>query len=258
MIWWGAGAVAGDRFAPPEARPFRAPHYTCSTAGLVGSVQAIRHDWRTGRLRTETYWMAVPGELSLAHAGVLMLDELPEFRRETLERVRNAMRDGSVTHGLGWRVDWEPATTIPSWPIVVGAMNPCPCGWAGSARQVCRCPEGTIKRYTERAGALLPYFPIRVRLSEMPLGQVADPRFEYRSDAVCERVARARAFASAHEDERSGDVQLPPGPWPWDLNVDRATVVARTIADLEGSATIERRHMLEALDWGRELYQPSA
>lgn len=108
--------------------PFRAPHHTVSEAGIVGVIRN-RYRWQ-------------PGEASLAHGGTLFLDELPEFRRGVLEALREPLQRGTITYNMGF--------TVPARFRLVCAMNPCPCGYAGSERRECRCTPEQIKHYAAR------------------------------------------------------------------------------------------------------------
>lgn len=141
-IYYGAGIV---RDVPLREAPFRAPHHTVSCVAMIGGGGAPMHQV-TSRVfgRGGTAAALRPGEMSLAHAGVMFLDELPEFPRRTIETVALAMRDGSVTHmrrGM--------TTRLPAAPwCVIGAMSPCPCGTA--RRGACRCTDAQIARYRAR------------------------------------------------------------------------------------------------------------
>ncbi|MEM8710669.1 MAG: YifB family Mg chelatase-like AAA ATPase, partial [Planctomycetota bacterium] len=129
-------------------RPFRAPHHTTSFAGLIGGGSPI-----------------TPGEITLAHRGVLFLDELPEFGRETLEGLRQPMEEGAVHIARAAR-----RTTLPARFQLVAAMNPCPCGYHGHARIPCHCPPATVRRYQQRiSGPLLDRIEMRVSLQPAPV-----------------------------------------------------------------------------------------
>jgi len=124
-----------------DVRPFRAPHHTVSLIGMVGRGKDFR-----------------PGELSLAHDGILFLDELPEFRRDVLEAVAFAQKEGMVVFGG----DSPHLRSLPAKFTLVGAMNPCPCGYAGSSSRACLCSPSQIERYLGRISCL--NFGIRVSL----------------------------------------------------------------------------------------------
>jgi magnesium chelatase family protein len=127
-------AAAGLRLPAADERPFRAPHHTSSTASLLGGGADVR-----------------PGEVTLAHCGVLFLDELPEFRRDALEALRQPLEDGTVTVGRAQRT-----VTMPANFLLVAAMNPCPCGYLGHRRRPCTCTPAAVARYRARlSGPLL-------------------------------------------------------------------------------------------------------
>src|SRR5262249_15424817 len=126
-----------------SARPFRAPHHTCSDVALVGGGAIPR-----------------PGELSLAHCGVLFLDELPEFSRRVLESLRQPLEQGVVHIARANRT-----MTFPARVTLVAAMNPCPCGFLGDNRRQCRCPPATVDRYRRRlSGPLRDRFDLGVEV----------------------------------------------------------------------------------------------
>src|ERR687894_434249 len=153
-------------------RPFRAPHHTISTSGLAGGGSNPR-----------------PGEVSLAHHGVLFLDELPEFGRNTLEALRQPLEDGQVT------ISRVAATlTYPARVTLVCAMNPCPCGYAGDRRKVCRCTAGQIERYQSRiSGPLLDRMDLFVDVPRLTRQELREERPSEESGPVRERVSEARA-----------------------------------------------------------------
>lgn len=254
----GVGLVAG--------RPFRAPHHTATTAGLTG-----------GGLPP------VPGELSLAHRGVLFLDELPEFRRESLELLRQPLEEGTV------RLVRKGATvTFPARFSLVAAMNPCPCGYHGDPVRPCRCSPALLLRYRRRiSGPLLDRIDMQVEVPRpVPGGRRGTPSRPRRPKAaataasapdtsleVRERVARARAVQAARlmPAGLSTNADLGPAhlrqpnlirlaPGARDLADDavaglglslrardRVLRLARTIADLEGASDVSEGHLAEAL-----------
>jgi len=232
-------------------RPFRSPHAHTSAGGLIGGGSVPR-----------------PGEVSLAHAGVLFLDELPEFRRDVLEALRAPLEDGTVTV-----VRSRARLTFPARFALVAAMNPCPCGHLGDPRRPCRCPDGAIERYRGRiSGPLLDRIDLQV---EVPVPTVGELRAEEgeRSAAVAARVAAARV----RQQQR-----FPLRPLPVNAAMDAADLrqwcaldvagerladaafermglsaralsrllkVARTIADLAGRDAITAAHLAEALQY---------
>jgi magnesium chelatase family protein len=153
-------------------RPFRAPHHSVSTAGLVGGGSSPR-----------------PGEVSLAHHGVLFLDELLEFPRHALEALRQPLEDGRVVIARA-----SAAITYPARFALVAAMNPCPCGFSGDPTRVCQCSEHDIQRYRSRlSGPLLDRIDLHLTLSPVPLRALGGATGAEASAAIRERVIRARA-----------------------------------------------------------------
>ncbi len=240
-----------------STHPFRAPHHSVSEAGLVGGGDLPR-----------------PGEVSLAHHGVLFLDELAEFRRGALESLRQPLEDGVVCIARARARAWFPAR-----PIVVGAVNPCPCGFRGHPSRPCRCQRGQIRRYqTKLSGPLLDRLDVHVMLPPVDVASLADGRRGESSSAVRQRVIRARERQS--ERRRSGEVSVATNALlpPRELEkiaaldvagrrlVERAVEhlglsarsyakvlrVARTIADLDGDERIRGPHVSEAIQ-GRML-----
>jgi magnesium chelatase family protein len=236
-----------------EERPFRAPHHTISTSGLAGGGSNPR-----------------PGEVSLAHHGVLFLDELPEFSRMTLEVLRQPLEDGHVT------ISRVAATlTYPARVTLVCSMNPCPCGYAGDARGTCRCSAGQIERYQGRlSGPLLDRIDLfvgvpRLTRDELRGGEPAEP-----SAAVRARVARARELQverqGAPNSTLSGRLLREVCALRGDSEAlfsraidrmglsgrghDRVLRVARTVADLSGEAEIAVEHLAEALNYRRSRF----
>ena len=221
-----AGLLApGTRLS---GRPFRAPHHSASAAALVGGA----------RLR--------PGEVTLAHRGVLFLDELPEFNRAALEALRMPLEDGEV---LVSRV--AGSVRLPARCMVVAAMNPCPCGLAGDPDRECTCPPQRLHAYRSRvSGPLLDRLDLRV---EAPRADAHAAAGEPTS-AVAGRVALARrrladdppavSDAAAALLDRAVDGMLLSG-----RGADRARRVAATIAALEGAETSSADHMAEALSF---------
>ena len=217
--------AAGTRL---DQRPFRAPHHTASAAALVGNA----------RLR--------PGEITLAHRGVLFMDELPEFNRTALEALRMPIEDGEVlvSRAAG-------SVCLPARCMVVAAMNPCPCGLAGDAERECTCTPQRLHAYRARvSGPLLDRFDLRV---EAPRAEAHAAAGEP-SAAVAERVLMAgRRLAERPPPvatdavgilARAVDRMLLSG-----RGADRARRVAVTIAALEGAESVTGDHMAEALSF---------
>ncbi len=233
-------------------RPFRSPHHTISNAGLVGGGTNPK-----------------PGEISMAHKGVLFLDELPEFRKDTLDLMRQPLEDGSVTIS---RVSG--AVTYPSEFMMVCAMNPCKCGWFGDASGRCHCSEQAVENYRGRiSGPLLDRIDIVV---EVPAVQFEDLRSRAEAEPSADikaRVDEARRAQNRRFGEHSGMCNARMGPDEMrrfcmldeacsDLmrqafdalgltarSYDRILRVARTIADLEGSGKLQPNHIAEAIQY---------
>jgi magnesium chelatase family protein len=211
-----------------DGRPFRAPHHTASAAALVGGA----------RLR--------PGEVTLAHRGVLFLDELPEFNRGALEALRMPLEDGEV---LVSRV--AGSVRLPARCMVVAAMNPCPCGMAGDPDRECTCAPQRLHAYRSRvSGPLLDRLDLRV---EAPRADAHAPPGEATA-AVADRVARARRRLAelpppAGDDARALLDRAVDGMLLSGRGADRARRVAATIAALEGAETASGDHMAKALSF---------
>ncbi len=215
--------------------PFRSPHHSSSRAGVLGGGSPPR-----------------PGEASLAHRGVLFLDELPEFARPVLEALRQPLEDGRITLS---RVGG--AVTFPAGFLLVGARNPCPCGYHGDASQVCSCTPGERHRYRQRlSGPLLDRFDLRVRLPRLTPAEVlqrqpGEPTVRVRARVVAARRqmlerqgvpnaalsgARLRAAARLTPAAERLAVELVNGMRLSGRGFERVLRVARTIADLASGA----------------------
>jgi magnesium chelatase family protein len=251
-----AGMLSAEHGIVTE-RPFRAPHHSVSEAGLVGGGEQPR-----------------PGEVSLAHHGVLFLDELAEFRRGVLEALRQPLEDGVVAIARARARAWFPAR-----PLLIGAVNPCPCGYFSHPRRPCSCREEARKRYRARlSGPLIDRLDIHVAVPPVEVAALTRVVRGESSEAVRERVARARAVQRARAAELglAGHVNATlSGPElervaPLDSESRRlleAAVnqlglsarafvkvlrVARTIADLEGEERVRAPQIAEAIQ-GRLL-----
>ncbi|HET6805096.1 MAG TPA: YifB family Mg chelatase-like AAA ATPase [Frateuria sp.] len=248
-------SVAGQRVDPARwrQRPFRAPHHTASAVALVGGGSHPR-----------------PGEISLAHNGVLFLDELPEFTRHVLEVLREPLESGQILVSRAAR-----QSTFPAQFQLVAAMNPCPCGYAGDARERCRCTPDQIQRYRGRiSGPLLDRIDLCVEVPRVPLAELGAPRSVYDEDSATVRArvvqARERALARAgrpnaeiNTRELERDCALGAAERRWfEASLERLGLsarayhrvlrVARSIADLDGgSALLDRSHLAEALQYRR-------
>lgn len=229
-------------------RPFRAPHHTISTAGLTGGGTLIR-----------------PGEVSLAHNGVLFLDELPEFRRETLEVLRQPIEDGLVTIARAART-----VTFPSRFTLAAALNPCPCGYFNDTRRECLCTPHQIARYLAKiSGPLLDRIDLQVEVAALTSDEIASVDAGEPSRAIRERVERARDIQRARFRRYNADMNTrqmrkyceldPPSRRLLVAAIDRLGLsarahdrilkVARTIADLAGCEQIESAHLAEAVQY---------
>src|SRR6185503_2445147 len=229
-------------------RPFRAPHHTCSEVALVGGGSIPR-----------------PGELSLAHHGVLFLDELPEFSQRALDTLRQPLEQGVVHVARAAR-----SVTFPSRVMLVAAMNPCPCGFAGVADKACVCSSASVARYRERpSGPLLDRFDLLVELPPVPWADIAAVEAQGEATAaVRERVLAARDRQLARQGVLNSELngaRLRQNCQPAGLRgvemirraveryalsvrgVSRVLRVARTIADLEDAPRVTELHVAEAL-----------
>jgi magnesium chelatase family protein len=234
-------------------RPFRAPHHTISDVGLLGG----------GTNPT-------PGEISIAHNGVLFLDELPEFRRTTLEVMRQPLEDGRVTISRA-----AGSMTFPAECMLVAAMNPCPCGYFGDPQRECRCSPRQVEQYRSRiSGPLLDRIDIHIEVPAVEFAQLAGKQPGEPSAAMRERIiaargvqqrrfgegSRVRCNARMNAQQQKTHCELPPEAENLlrmamsELRLsarayDRILKVARTIADLEGSPTLLAHHIGEAVQF---------
>lgn len=233
-------------------RPFRAPHHTVSAAGLSGGGTSPR-----------------PGEISLAHNGVLFLDELPEFRSDVLEVLRQPLEDGEVTVS---RV--AGTVTYPSRFMLVCAMNPCKCGWYGHPSGRCRCTERDVRRYHSKiSGPLLDRIDIIVEVPALDYEELSRRSSAERSADIKKRVNAAReiqrrrfggdgTMCNAHIGSREmseicaldaeGEALMHAAFDSMRLSArsyDRILRVARTIADLDGQKNISAEHIAEAIQY---------
>jgi len=233
-------------------RPFRSPHHTITAAGMAGGGQGLR-----------------PGEISLAHNGVLFLDELPEFRSDVLEVLRQPLEDGQTQ-----LVRAAGSVTYPSRFMLVCAMNPCKCGWYGHPSGRCTCSPARIQQYTAKiSGPLLDRIDICIDVPSLEYEELSGRADGETSAQIKERVNAARAVQTARfgPDGPSCNAHMGPAEMTeycqLDENgqilmrnayerlgltarsYDRILRVARTIADLEGAANIEPVHLAEALQY---------
>jgi len=247
-----AGTLPAHR-ALIERRPFRAPHHTISDAGLLGGGAH-----------------PAPGEVSLAHRGVLFMDELPEFHRNVLEVLRQPLEDGVVTISRA-----AMTVTFPCEFMLVAAMNPCACGYYGDPKRECRCTQRQIMNYRSKiSGPLLDRIDIHIEVPAIPFDQLATLRKGEASEAIRARATAARrvqrerfaAHARIHNNAGMGakeverhchleaDTHAMLKVAMADMHFSaraygRILKVARTIADLEGSGGIQLQHVSEAIQY---------
>ncbi len=246
-----AGLIDPDQ-GMVASRPFRAPHHSVSDAGLVGGGDVPR-----------------PGEISLAHHGVLFLDELAEFRRSALESLRQPLEDGRVCISRARARAWFPAR-----PLLATAVNPCPCGYHRHPKRECRCsPEGRRRYLGRLSGPLVDRLDIHIQVPPVEVEALTRGALGESSATVRERVIRARKLQL--ERRRAGitrarnNAELPAADLDRVANADaqakstlekamsnlalsarayvRVLRVARTLADLEGEARVRHHHVFDAL-----------
>lgn len=236
-----------------QDRPFRAPHHTISDVALVGGGTTPK-----------------PGEISMAHNGVLFLDELPEFKRNTLEVLRQPLEEGAVSISRA-----NMATDFPANFTLIAAMNPCPCGYATNPNKSCECSSYAVQRYRSKiSGPLLDRIDMHVHVSSIPLNELQSKRKQESSYEIKKRVLIAR---KVQENRCDGSANI-----VWNSNLSQPQInrfcslpkdarhllenamnklnlsarsyhrilkVSRTIADLEGSPSILSNHIAEALHY---------
>jgi len=233
-------------------RPFRAPHHNVSTAALIGGGSSPR-----------------PGEISLAHNGVLFLDEMPEFARHAIEALREPLEERSVTIG---RVSGT--LRLPASFLLVAAANPCPCGWLRSGMRECTCAPAALDRYQQRmSGPLLDRIDLQVHVDPVPLATLRDTEPGESSAAIRERVLVARErqqvrlapFGIGCNAEMSSRVMRATCRLDDETenhlasivrkdgkytarSIDRLIKCARTVADLDGSDEVLPRHLDDVAD----------
>jgi magnesium chelatase family protein len=242
---------------PPDTplirhRPFRAPHHTISYAGLVGGGHVPR-----------------PGEISLAHRGVLFLDELPEFGTRMLEMLRQPLEDKQLTIARS-----SGSLTFPSNFMLIGALNPCPCGYYGDPVRECTCSNAMVSRYQKRiSGPLLDRIDIHIEVPRVEYEKLSDDRLGEPSAAIRVRVeaARARQAARFEGTRMLTNADMGPAEVREYCRLDdagksllkaamqqlhmsarayhRILKLARTIADLAGSDEIQTAHLAEAIQY---------
>jgi magnesium chelatase family protein len=233
-------------------RPFRSPHHTISNAGLVGGGSTPS-----------------PGEISLAHNGVLFLDELPEFNRQTLEVLRQPLEDGLVTISRALN-----STTFPANFMLIAALNPCPCGYRGDSRRRCQCTPPQVEKYMSKiSGPLLDRIDIHIEVPSVAFRDLSGGMPGTSSEELRRQVANARQIQSTRFDgatvRHNGDMShrqtrqfcklddecqdiLKAAMLDLGLSArahDKVLRVARTIADLDASAPIRPMHLHEAINY---------
>lgn len=234
-------------------RPFRAPHHSISNVALVGGGSTPQ-----------------PGEISLAHNGILFLDELPEFNRSVLDVMRQPLENHTITISRSrYNVDY------PSAFMLVGAMNPCPCGYHNHPDRDCVCAPGTVQRYLSRiSGPLLDRIDIQIEITPVPFDKIADRRPAESSEKIRERVVGARkiqqdrfrnikgVYSNSQISGRLLHKFATPDATGLKLlktamnrrslsarAYDRILKVSRTIADIDGSENIKSVHLAEAINY---------
>jgi magnesium chelatase family protein len=233
-------------------RPYRSPHHTISEAGLVGGGNP-----------------PVPGEISLSHNGVLFLDELPEFNRRTLEVLRQPLEDGTVTISRALN-----STTFPAEFMLVAALNPCPCGFKNDPRRECHCTVPQIERYMAKiSGPLLDRIDIHIEVPAVPFKELSAERAGtssgvMREAVVAARELQARRFTGSRSrynghmssrqirqfcklnDECQESLRTSVNEMGLSARAhDKVLRVARTIADLDKSDSIQLHHLNEAINY---------
>lgn len=233
-----------------QRRPFRAPHHTVSPAGLTGGGSNPK-----------------PGEISLAHHGVLFLDELPEFSRQSMEALRQPLEDGVVTISRA-----NARLSYPSQVMLVGAMNPCPCGYFGHPTRACTCTPSAVTRYLSRvSGPLLSRIDLHIEVQPVEYEAFSSPAPEESSREIQKRVIAAREFQRERNPAVPCNARIPPALLQQSCPLDdganrllkaafermglsgrayeRILKMARTIADLDRSEVIRADHISEAVQY---------
>jgi magnesium chelatase family protein len=246
--------VLDSRAGLVGARPFRAPHHTISDAGLIGGGAIPR-----------------PGEVSLAHNGVLFLDELPEFPRNVLEVMRQPLEDGTVCIARA-----AMSLTFPARFMLAAAMNPCPCGYFNDRSRECQCTQPIIQRYMSKiSGPLLDRIDIHIDVPAVNYKEMRSGVEPESSAAIRERVMRARALQLKRFEGLTGKMYCNAQMGPQQIRAfctlsadcerlleramtqqeltarahDRILKVARTLADLEAAPALEPKHIAEAIQY---------
>jgi magnesium chelatase family protein len=233
-------------------RPTGSPHHTASAVALVGGGSPPR-----------------PGEISLAHHGVLFLDELPEFQRAALEALREPLETGSITISRAAR-----RAEFPARFQLIGAMNPCPCGYLGATQKACRCTPDQVNRYQSKlSGPLLDRIDLHVEVPALAPAELVQGVAGESTQAIRARCTAARAVAMARQGKSNQALQgqeidlhvqlddaavkfinIAAARLGWSArSTHRALKVARTIADLAGAPSVQVSHLAEAMQYRRAL-----
>ena len=247
-----AGKILGESSLMTQ-RPFRSPHHTISNAAMVGGGSFPQ-----------------PGEISLAHNGILFLDELPEFNRSVLEVMRQPLEDRRITISRA-----RFAVEYPASFMLVASMNPCPCGYYNHPTRPCLCPAGAVQKYTNRiSGPLLDRIDIQIEIAPVPFEKLATLKQSETSETVRARVVNARNIQAARFEgvtgvycnaqmeskqlrafampDSAGSELLKQAMQRLNLSArayDRILKVSRTIADLDNSTHILSKHLAEAINY---------
>ncbi len=233
-------------------RPFRSPHHTISDAGLVGGGQTPR-----------------PGEISLSHLGVLFLDELPEFKRNALEALRQPLEEGTITITRSLVT-----ASFPAKFMLIAAMNPCPCGYFGDRVRTCRCSPQQIRQYQAKiSGPLLDRIDLHIEVPSVKYRALSNKETGESSSTIKERVNKARARQNKRyegngilcnarmtdkqirtycsiDEESQGLLEMAIEKLGLSARaMNRILKVSRTIADLENKETVESAHVAEAIQY---------
>lgn len=248
-----AGKIGREAAALITLRPFRSPHHTISDVALVGGGSFPQ-----------------PGEISMAHNGVLFLDELPEFSRSVLEVMRQPLEDRVVTISRA-----KFSVEYPTSFMLIASMNPCPCGYYNHPEKECVCAPGMVQKYLNKiSGPLLDRIDIHVEVTPVPFSELSSTRSAEKSETVRERVVKAREVQSKRYEknkgvycnaqmsskqlkevckiDEAGQTLLKNAMEKLGLSArayDRILKVSRTIADLENSADIQPNHLAEAIQY---------
>ncbi|SSY81093.1 YifB family Mg chelatase-like AAA ATPase [Alysiella crassa] len=233
-------------------RPFRSPHHSASSAALVGGGSDPK-----------------PGEISLAHHGVLFLDELPEFDRKVLEVLREPLENGEIHISRASR-----QATFPAKFQLLAAMNPCPCGFAGHPTKPCRCTAESVRRYRDKiSGPLLDRIDLTIEVPALPAADLLSTQESESSATVLQRVMAARERQYARQGKTNAQLSVTDLDQIAQISPESKQIlaemleklslsarsyhrilrVARTIADLAGDETVSRQHLLRAVGFRRAL-----